>query len=114
MLTFAVAPASKPDIRPAAVLQVADVTKSLLQSPYHNYNTWDIDASAEDLCSLMCSMMLLSMLLICDELPHGGVAQALRLQPIASSTRKTKTGEAVNATQKPSANKKLTHSQNQM
>ena len=72
------------------------------------------DMSVEDLYSLMHSIMLLSMLIIYDELPHGGEAQSLRLHLIASSATKTKTGEIVYTTQKPPANKTCTHSRNQM
>ena len=58
------------------------------------------DASVDDLYSLMRSIMLLSMLLIDDQLPHGGVALALRLQPIESSATGTNTDETVYATPK--------------
>ena len=43
------------------------------------------DAFVDNLYFYMRSMILLSKLLICDLLPHGDVAQVLRLQPIASS-----------------------------
>ena len=58
------------------------------------------DASVEDLYSLIRSIMLLITLLISDQLPHGGVALALRLQPIKSSATGTKTDETVYGTQK--------------
>ena len=55
------------------------------------------DASAEDLYSLILSIMLLSLLQIDDQLPRGGAALALRLQPINSSATGTKTDQTVYA-----------------
>ena len=72
------------------------------------------DAAVDNLYSCIRSMMWLIILLICDQLPRGGVAQALRLQPITSSANKTETVKAVRCYTKTTANKNLTHTQNQM
>ena len=58
------------------------------------------DASVDNLYSLMYFIMLLNILIIRNQLPRGGIALVLRLQPIKSSATGTKTDETVYAFQK--------------